>query len=97
MQNLKNIVVLKDLPSNLIEEALIVLKKNHKTVKLETTNNKIDSTKEDYIIKEAEMLINTCVNSNGRKNAYYKKYVKMCRVALVLGILVCGLFIKVLS
>lgn len=28
--NLKNIVVLKDLPSNLVEEAIVVLKENQK-------------------------------------------------------------------
>ena len=33
--NLKNIVVLKDLPSNLIEEAIVVLKENQKIPKLE--------------------------------------------------------------
>ena len=33
--NLKNIVVLKDLPSNLVEEAIVVLKENQKIQKLE--------------------------------------------------------------
>ena len=33
--NLKNIVVLKDLPSNLVEEAIVVLKENQKIPKLE--------------------------------------------------------------
>lgn len=33
--DLKNIVVIKDLPSNLIEEAIVVLKENQKIPKLE--------------------------------------------------------------
>lgn len=86
MQNLKNIVVLKDLPSNLIEEAFIVLKKNHKAVKFEPIENKIDNTKDDYIIKEAEMLVNNCVDNNGKENVYYKKYVRMCRIVCLMGV-----------
>ena len=30
MEDMRNIVVLKDLPSNLVEEAIIVLKQNQK-------------------------------------------------------------------
>ena len=33
--NLKNIVVLKDLPSNLVEEAIVVLKENQKIQKMQ--------------------------------------------------------------
>lgn len=38
--NLKNIVVLKDLPSNLVEEAIVVLKENKKIEKLELVDKK---------------------------------------------------------
>lgn len=66
--NLKNIIVLKDLPSNLIEEAVIVFK-NKKTVKeiekIEKDNrgNKDNKNKKirknnSYAIKEAELVIN---------------------------------------
>ena len=61
--NMKNMVVLKDLPSNIVEEAIVVLKNNKKINKLKL-NKKKEATvktmqKEDkqYIIKEAEMLI----------------------------------------
>ncbi len=66
--NLKNTIVLRDLPSNLIEEAVIVFK-NKKTVreieKIEKNNigNKDNKNKKirknnSYAIKEAELVIN---------------------------------------
>ena len=38
--NLKNMVVLKNLPSNIVDEAIIVLKANKKTKKLQKIENK---------------------------------------------------------
>ena len=35
--NMKNMVVLKNLPSNLVEEAIIILKSNKKVKKLQKT------------------------------------------------------------
>lgn len=63
--NLKNTIVLRDLPSNLIEEAVIVFK-NKKTVReIEKNNigNKDNKNKKirknnSYAIKEAELVIN---------------------------------------
>lgn len=62
---LKNIVILNNLPSNLVEEAIIVLKENKNIKnfqKIEQANSEINSNyikkNSDYIIKEAEMLIN---------------------------------------
>lgn len=63
--NLKNTIVLKDLPSNIIEEAVIVFK-NKKTVKeiekIEKDNrgNKNKKIRKNnlYAIKEAELVIN---------------------------------------
>lgn len=63
IQNMKNMVVLKDLPSNLIEEAFVVLKDNVKVHKEELVGKKkedckIDNIKnKDYVIKEAEMIV----------------------------------------
>ena len=61
---MKNIIVLKNLPSNLIEEAFIILKDNKKVKSLERiekkNGSKVEHTKsEDYIVKEAEMVINS--------------------------------------
>lgn len=71
--SLKNIVLLKDLPSNIIEEAIVVLKENKKIHKYQkiideqnkTNNHEIDKNiktnksinENDYIIKEAYMLL----------------------------------------
>ena len=74
---MKNIVVLKNLPSNLVEEAIVVLKGNK--VKLsEPAQKKIDnSTKangKEYILKEAEMIISNYIsNIEGKKIASPKK------------------------
>jgi hypothetical protein len=62
---LKNMVVLKNLPSNIVEEAIIVLKTNKKIKqeKEKMTENKDTKTREDdYILKEAEMLVNTYIS-----------------------------------
>ena len=75
--DLKNIVVIKDLPSNLIEEAIVVLKENQKIPKLEPASKdkkenssetpKIKNSK-DYIIKEAQMLIADYISKIENKN-----------------------------
>lgn len=62
---LKNIVILNNLPSNLVEEAIIVLKENKNIKnfqKIEQSNGEVNSNyiekDSDYIIKEAEMIVN---------------------------------------
>ena len=65
--NLKNMVVLKNLPSNIVEEAIVILKENRKVKNLEKID-KIDKNKKiecsnkinkggDYILKEAELVV----------------------------------------
>ena len=67
---MKNIVVLKSLPSNLIEEAIVILKSNKTAKKLEYIEQKEnikdkvnvnDST--NYIIREAESVISNYINT----------------------------------
>lgn len=67
--NLKNMVVLKNLPSNIVDEAIIVLKTNKKVRKLQKVEknsksvNKNESKKDkDYILREAEMLVNNYIS-----------------------------------
>ena len=81
--SLKNIVVLKDLPSNIVEEAIVVLKENQKIQKLELIDKSKKQNKEqsqvktiseqgqkpkDYIIKEAQMLISDYISRIENKN-----------------------------
>ena len=75
LSNMKNIVVLKDLPSNIIEEAIVILKTNKNAKKFEYIENStkgrcIENTKEkNYIVKEAEYVISNYIyQEEGRKN-----------------------------
>lgn len=61
--DMKNIVVLKDLPSNIVEEAIIIIKKN---VNCKDINKKKENVKvaafgktdsKDYVVKEAENVV----------------------------------------
>lgn len=63
IENMKNMVVLKNLPSNLIEEAFVVLKDNVKVHKEEISksSNQIKTKDKDYVIKEAELIVSEYV------------------------------------
>ena len=67
---LKNMVVLKNLPSNLIEEAIVILKSNKKVKKLEKIDKekrseeeqiKTNENKKEFVVKEAEMIISSYI------------------------------------
>ena len=66
---LKNMVVLKNLPSNIVEEAIIILRANKKIKQNEKIDKnfkeKEESTKSKentYILKQAEMLISNYIS-----------------------------------
>jgi len=92
---LKNMIVLKNLPSNLIDEAIIVLKANKKVKKLQRIENKKTQGNEDikkdkeYILKEAEMIVNNYISNiekNDKKKIFNKeakeKYNKLKRYSI---------------
>lgn len=94
--NLKNMVVLKNLPSNLVEEAIVILKSSKKVKKLEKIdkNSKLNQTEpvkkeKDYILKEAEMLVSGYIskleNNHDQKQdktvKNHKKYIRLKRYA----------------
>ncbi len=65
---MKNIVVLRELPSNIIEEAIFIVKSNKYAKKFETieknSKQKNEQKKEkdkEYIVKEAEMIVSNFV------------------------------------
>ena len=76
--NLKNIVVLKNVPSNLIDEAIFVVKSKKTAKKLELVEKnstmlfKKTSNNNDYIIKEAENVISNYI-SKIEKNKNFKR------------------------
>ena len=61
---MKKMIVLKNLKSNIIEEAYVIFKNNVKVHKYEMVDNgtsKLETKKKkdkDYMVKEAEMIIN---------------------------------------
>ena len=67
-KNLRNIVVLKNLPSNLVDEAIVILKSKNTARKLELIENNIvkknksHTDTSNYIIKEAENVISNYIN-----------------------------------
>lgn len=79
--NMKNMVVLKNLPSNLVEEAIVILKSSKKVKKLEKIDkrNKVnkggtDKKEKDYVLKEAEMLVSSYIAKleNNHQQRQYK-------------------------
>jgi len=66
--NLKNMIVLKNLQSNIVEEAIVILKANNKVKRKEIieksknfNSNNLERKNKEYIMKEAEMLINNYI------------------------------------
>lgn len=84
MSDMKNIVVLKNLPSNLIDEAIIVLKENKKVHKYLIANNKEKQENENnemkndnaYIVREAEMVIKSYMENLEQKSPKWKNNIK---------------------
>ena len=69
--NSKRIVVIRDIPSNLIEEAILILKNDPNSM---DSNKKVEVHKEakknnDFLLKEAEMIINSYMGENKAKAA----------------------------
>ncbi len=63
INQMKNMIVLKNLPSNIIEEAFVVLKPNKKVKvtkqkNMEKEKETIEERTNEYIVKEAEIVIN---------------------------------------
>ena len=72
MSDMKNMIVLRDLPSNLIEEAVVILKNGvtlNNNLK-EKTNKKEE--KNINILKEAELIVNQKIKENDIKFEKYK-------------------------
>lgn len=101
VENMKNMVVLKNLPSNIVDEAIVILKPH---IKLKSLNkaekNKKRSkgnTKDNnkYIINEAEMVLSNYFSKieNEKKNNFKanKKIEMKCKrlklISIILGVL----------
>lgn len=102
---LKNMVVLRNLPSNIVEEAIVVLKTNSRVKqdekienrKIDKDNKNINTSKEnDYILKEAEMLVSNYITRLEKKkkerNEIQKKINTKCKgfrkAVIIMGIII---------
>lgn len=82
--DMKNMVVLKNLPSNIVEEAIIIFKETQKVKQKElidkerqTNSIEINTKSREYILKEAEMLVSDYINKiENKKNVVNKKWVE---------------------
>ncbi len=90
LNKLNNIVFLKDMESNIIQEAFVVLKDNVNLTKLEEKVNKLDAKKS--VLNEVEVLINSELKVNELKFEEYKlkklskkyKFLKFINILLIL-------------
>ena len=75
--DMKNMVVLKNLPSNMVEEAIIIFKENQR-VREGVSDRPSEKTIEvqpkskEYIVKEAEMLVTDYINKIENKKKVEK-------------------------
>lgn len=89
MEKTKRIVIVKNLPSNIIEEAIVVVKDKNSINEIINRNNNIKiqgnltesqinriksikQEKENYIIKEAELVISDYIESIKMKNNKFR-------------------------
>jgi len=101
INKMKNIIVLKGMSSNVIEEAIVVLKPNVKLKQSEHINNKKQNVQEKnkrkVIVKEAEDVIknyveqiqlkNKIIENQKLKNRY--KFLKIMNIILIVVSIFC--------
>lgn len=98
--NLKNIVVLKNLPSNIVDEAIVILKPTKKIKKMEmleknNTKQKTNNFETNkHVLKEAEMLVTTYIskleNREKRKHTkdmLNKKYERLKKYSIIASLI----------
>ena len=108
--NMKNIVVLKEVPSNIVEEAIVILKAN---VNMKNIEKKRDNVKvavgtckktKDYIVKEAESVVADYLSSIEQpkkleitNRELKKKYEKLKRLTICFAIVaVFGIIVNLI-
>ena len=78
--DMKNMVVLKNLPSNMVEEAIIIFKETQKVKQKELIDKgknlnekEIQPKSKEYILREAEMLVTDYINKIENKKRFNNK------------------------
>lgn len=104
---MKNMIVLRNPPSNLVEEAIIILKSNKKVQELKyIENRKVNQQKilkeKDYIIKEAESVISNYIskieNKEKQKTNFKieKKYKLLKKYSIIVTTMLIITFLKII-
>ena len=96
--SLKNIVVLKNLPSNIVEEAIVVLKENKTKTQTKSKAQEVKPKQKEYILKEAEMVVTNylsnmenkkCKNNKKIERNYKRlKIISICLIIAFVGLLI---------
>ena len=109
---MKNIVILKDIPSNIVDEAIVILKNNISIKRREKVDNKyLNKTDEninsnnEFLIQEAENVINDYVKriekpkeNKASINKLLIKYKKLQIYSFLLGVLaVIGIMVSIIK
>lgn len=92
---MKNMIVLRDLPSNIVEEAWVIIKpearnKEKELIKRMKKNNLNNKTENGYVVNEAETVIYDYlknINNYEDKKKYndiIKKYNKLKKISIAL-------------
>ena len=91
--DMKNMLVIKNLPSNMVEEAIIIFKENQKIREKELIEKgeKINSAdvqtkSKEYILKEAEMLVTDYINKLEEKKSIPKSTKNLIQKHKILNI-----------
>lgn len=100
LNKLNNIIFLKDIESNIIDEAFIVLKDNVKIHKVENDKNNIKGNVN--ILKEAELLVNKKINEGNIEYEKFKikrleKKIRTSRIINVILVISMLLVFKILN
>lgn len=96
----KNIIRIKEFPSNTIDEAILILKDNKKAKKYECTSkfkntNYKKMNNEEMVIKEAEFIISNYIDKNELDKSR-KKQKKLKRLKISNFILGAALLISII-
>jgi len=100
---MKNMIVLRDLPSNIIDEAIVILKPNVKiknmniadTARSKPSNVRSKTENRDYIINEVQMVVSNYIKTLEKKaemqpkriNKVTGKHKTLKTAGIILGIL----------
>ena len=103
-KNMKNIIILKDLPSNIVEQAFVFIKPDLKVKEYIPKNTNKKEMKNDYILEEAESVIKDYIKNINMKDEQKnirnlkKKYKRLKTVSIAMAIvMIISQFINIIK